>query len=474
MTSTSAINSEHAFKARFEDSGLLHLHERLVKRGWKTFGDLAYATSYIPGTPMDDAAFRRDVLAHVLQDTDKPEDNIEGWVRRIHFEAYIMAAAAMKASVERRGDEPPPKLDAYERDDRRAQFLERNKRGERYWRKERVPSDDLIDEFVAMYEERRIEYVPWECRTTQEFMLENKPRPSKRKLMPGFSISDTGAMSFYEKDVPPTEALLESDRDFTHKWERMMERTGMAVEIANIMSFHVHEDLREFLHDAKERRVASPEFRPVTWQQIRTAEQEVWKQLGEQLGKMRKRPGEAPPADALLEKILQSHAITQILANAQFVRGGKGGGGKEAKGGGKGSTQQQQQTETGATKSKSARRRAKKAAEKEEAEQASAATSRKRQLEAEAGRARAKAKAKASPKPGGKGAGKEPRMPAALKGHKHFWPGKGPICYAFNLPEGCSKAADGEKCPRGWHVCAAADCTFLPHSYQTCPHGGAR
>eukprot|EP00971_Amphidinium_carterae_P042871 842612-Amphidinium_carterae.1 len=32
---------------------------------------------------------------------------------------------------------------------------------------------------------------------------------------------------------------------------------------------------------------------------------------------------------------------------------------------------------------------------------------------------------------------------------------KQPICFKYNLPEGCpSGKGDGERCPRGWHVCA--------------------
>ena len=41
-----------------------------------------------------------------------------------------------------------------------------------------------------------------------------------------------------------------------------------------------------------------------------------------------------------------------------------------------------------------------------------------------------------------------------------------PICYNWNLPKGCTAAAAGQKCPRGWHVCAAAGCQQRkePHS----------
>ena len=43
------MDNEHAFKARFVDSGLTFLYDRVVKQGWKTFADFAHATSWSPG-----------------------------------------------------------------------------------------------------------------------------------------------------------------------------------------------------------------------------------------------------------------------------------------------------------------------------------------------------------------------------------------------------------------------------------------
>ena len=44
-----------------------------------------------------------------------------------------------------------------------------------------------------------------------------------------------------------------------------------------------------------------------------------------------------------------------------------------------------------------------------------------------------------------------------------------PICFGYNLPAGCTAAATGQKCPKGFHVCAAGGCQDrpLPHSATT-------
>ena len=41
-----------------------------------------------------------------------------------------------------------------------------------------------------------------------------------------------------------------------------------------------------------------------------------------------------------------------------------------------------------------------------------------------------------------------------------------PICFNFNMSGGCSAASLGQRCPKGWHVCAKASCQQKrePHS----------
>ena len=44
------------------------------------------------------------------------------------------------------------------------------------------------------------------------------------------------------------------------------------------------------------------------------------------------------------------------------------------------------------------------------------------------------------------------------------------ICFDFNLPVGCTDAAPGQKCPRGWHVCAAKSCQDKMHAHSATSH----
>lgn len=74
-------------------------------------------------------------------------------------------------------------------------------------------------------------------------------------------------------------------------------------------------------------------------------------------------------------------------------------------------------------------------------------------------------KGKGNPKGKGKGRGAPP-MPKELRGKYHRLQNGEPLCFAFNSSSGCqSKAKAGEKCNKGWHLCAEPKCQ-QPHSLQ--------
>ena len=68
-------------------------------------------------------------------------------------------------------------------------------------------------------------------------------------------------------------------------------------------------------------------------------------------------------------------------------------------------------------------------------------------------------------KAGGKG--KQLPMPLELRGKYHETASNEPICFAFNTVGGCSHSSvkPGDRCPRGFHVCAEPKCQ-QPHSLQ--------
>ena len=63
--------------------------------GWDTLGNFAFSCSYVPGSP-DDASFISGVVVPILGD----DHTKAAALRRLFFEAYTIAAADLKWTVQ--------------------------------------------------------------------------------------------------------------------------------------------------------------------------------------------------------------------------------------------------------------------------------------------------------------------------------------------------------------------------------------
>ena len=477
---SSALESEAALKAKMTEKNLMFIWNRMVEKGWKTMAQFAYATSYVPGNA-DDTALRNDIFKVLIKPDDPEPAGLEAHLRRLFFESHTLAVYETRAMVDKSlQPEGPRKLDAYEREERRRAFLARNQRGAHYWSDDRIASDDLIDLCVEMYEDKEIRYIPWDQRTNQRFMLDHAPRSSKQKPDPDFAFDSRGYLKKCVQERRPTSNIHEGMADFTFLWERMMDRFGMALEIAHIMTYNTHEVITNFLLERKRRAPNSPEFMPVEWDQVLKAEKELWRLLREDLKKdVRGQIGQPPPADAKVEGILKSWDMFQILCNAKKVTTGGGNPKRQAEEGVKRTAEEVDQ-DTANSKTAKRRRRNKNKREKEDDANKKAAAAAQAQRAAALAAAAAKTAGagggggRPTPKnPKGKGKGK---VPAALVGHESYCTlsGKeGRICWDYSLTS-CNKAKPGEQCPKGWHVCAAKGCGFKNHPFHECHLGGKK
>ena len=76
---------------------------------------------------------------------------------------------------------------------------------------------------------------------------------------------------------------------------------------------------------------------------------------------------------------------------------------------------------------------------------------------------------KSAAKTQGKGAGKKGvKPPLALAGKATITTDGKHLCFGFNLGT-CDLCAEGDKCPKGWHLCMEPGC-FKPHSVQAHMH----
>ena len=458
---SSGLDSVAVFRSRLEDKNCGFLIERFAKKNIHTLGELAFSTSYMPGTG-DEAIFKQEVLGGVLDVNKEEESKLVGIVRRLFFEAFTMSTFNLRQELERKGDSQPQPLNTVERLERRKAFEKAHgDRGPGYWATDRMASDDLLDAYVQMWDLRDITFVPWAERTNQKFMRDHAPRKDKKRTLSEFYTDDRGKLTAMDVEEKPEDPLHVGSPDFALRWDRMMERNAMAVDMAQIMSFAAHEKIRFFLEAARTEELADPRWMPVSWDQILSAEREIWKQLGDRLGReVRARDGGAPPADAILDAILESKRVTHILANTMRPA-------KIPSQPGQPKTTPDKPTGHG------------KGTDVSKAEQL------KRKRQSEEDKAKHLARVAAGGKDPAKGLGKQARKgkekdmtkakkdraprPKALAGHEIKLGNGEPLCWSYNLSS-CSGAADGGKCNKGHHLCARKGCGFQPHPFKDCPH----
>ena len=69
----------------------------------------------------------------------------------------------------------------------------------------------------------------------------------------------------------------------------------------------------------------------------------------------------------------------------------------------------------------------------------------------------------------GKGkTGKTPPMPVEERNKWHRTANGDPLCFGYNTSNRCDLARDGERCSKGWHLCADPGC-LQPHGLQSHP-----
>ena len=224
-------------------------------------------------------------------------------------------------------------------------------------------------------------------------------------------------------------------------------RRGLAFDIANLMSFEIHELIRRALLDALSEE-PPPGYAPASMAQVERADRYVFSKLADKTREGVRGRGVARLLDPLVQPILDSSKFNMLLAPLESRSGasssrapthaavpaprGEPDGGRSA--------------------------RAKKRARKK----VNAATKQTRPEQQSGGR-------KTANRGRSSGRGKDTApMPQELKGHVSRRNGK-PLCFSFNL-SGCPDAPAGGQCRRGAHECCHRDCPSPnTHGFRACP-----
>ena len=162
-----AVDSEAVFLSRCLLMGLsLADFNALKAKGWNTFAQFGFASSYIPGQT-DDSKFVTDVIEAILGQADHPKSST---LRRLYFESYTLTASDLRSKLERTGDDPPKKMPAPERNQRYNALAMKLPGIELKGPHE--PSHHLIDLCTSLLDDGVMKYIAWEDLSSREDELQ--------------------------------------------------------------------------------------------------------------------------------------------------------------------------------------------------------------------------------------------------------------------------------------------------------------
>jgi len=410
---------------------------KMTAKGWVTLGSFAFACSATPNSDGGSNAFEREVATPLLG-PEKPAEGEEPaaaraelpGLRRLHFEAWMTATAELKHRLERRDDDPPRRLPAVEREERKAELATTLGEGLKL-SGEYEPSDGLIDLAVEICEGEVVRRIPWEKCTAKQAEIEGeKTIQSLKEDRDGFIRLQTSS----SKPLADTSSLL--------RLSDALSRRGAALDIGRVVSWRVHQELTHQIMGALKRDPPAGMAR-VTVEQAKAYDVELWRRVAElAAGRVKPDAEGNKPLDKWLRQAMTEPLVAMIMMPRHGGRDSTAGSSKD--------------------------------------------DSRTKQLENQLAQLRQQMsgmKRNQSQPAGGKGAGKgkgnsngsQGSQPGNKKQRSQGLKIKGlegmptrtqrsnkPICFGYNLGT-CSNAAAGGTCDKGVHVCGGcgdAGCTW--------------
>jgi len=430
-----SVDSVPVFEDRVRAPGLEAHLERFRALGWTTLASLGFASDYVPGQS-DAAVFTSDIVVPVLREADHVD---RFRLRRLYVEAFSLAASEIRRRCETGEDDTPRRLPLLEREDRRRRLAERLV-GVRV-EGDLEPSHALQDLAYALYDGNVVKYVPWEACTKRAAELQGAKTDKTWRVDSNGFLKESVVSDVPCADIKSDLLLLCALR-----------RRALAFDMADVASYETMEEVTSALL-AEYLSTPPPGYARVSLEQLRRADMEVFRQLSDRCRQgVRRAPDGLRPFDAHIPTILASPAFRYLLMPLPGRGGVSGSSDEGTAGAGKRSLERTVQELRAENK----------------------------RLRAAAGSAGSASytpspsggKGKGAGRKGGKSQGKGkfrgPNMPPVLVGKAWQTAAGDPICFKFNMPEGCNQASPGGRCSRGLHVCAEPGCgkshSILNHS----------
>lgn len=240
----------------------------------------------------------------------------------------------------------------------------------------------------------------------------------------------------------PTGVEADLSTDFLPR--NTLERSGAAMEMADLMGFMVHEHITAELLQAY-LRPAQEGYQRITLEQLNRARQEIFKKLIKRTcaGVKHDSSGRRP-LDVLVDQVLADPDVHLILMPLS----------KSSKPGSKGGKRKGDRSSSTSTCPQPSRRQ-----KKRTNQQVQEPTRRLEKAEvALGGRSKGKGNSKS----------KNTTMPTELMGMHSRDTNGNPICFGFNTKSGCDLAQKGGRCKKGHPVCCVPRCYSDEHNRVNC------
>jgi hypothetical protein len=428
-----SVDSNAYFEQRVRELHLDAHLDRFRALGWTSLGSLAYASDFVPGVS-DGAIFAREVAVPALGSEDHADKHL---LRRLYVEAYSLATFELRRRCESTEDDAPRRLPPAERNSRRKRIA--NRLPGLCLEGELDPSHRLQDLAFEIWDTDTVKYISLEHATKRESELQGTKTNTEWRV-------DSSGFLKQSTEREPSRADLRSDLLL----QCALRRRAIAFEMADLASYETMEAVTD-LYLRRLMATPLPGFSKVSLDQVVRADMELFNQLSSLcLGAVKRAPDGRRPFDVHIPTITDSIDFRYLLAPLP----GNASSGK---------SQQFDDANLGDSKRRSLEQSVKDLREENKRLRTKGpqtpASSYSHQQSSGGGGKGSKGKGK------GKSKNHSPKVPPGLVG-KSFQTSHGePICFAYNLPGGCTQAAPGRRCQRGLHVCAEPGCT-AHHSLQ--------
>eukprot|EP00971_Amphidinium_carterae_P169467 3357249-Amphidinium_carterae.1 len=291
----STADSEAYFLSRAKD---LELSERAIEAlkeaRLTTANKLAFLLGYLPSTA-EDANLNKELIQPILG--ENPPKAQSSALRQLFVEAYVLAIDAVHKRNARTPGDTPGRVTAEERGSRLKAF-----RGEYpgvqasgMWE----PSTTLIEQCCQQHHDKAIVYIPWTACTSQPQEVLNRKKAT--------NVLQIGIDRVVREHTVQPEFTTAAGTDL--RVTMCLHRRGIAYHLSGLLTFSAHRQLVDALLN-KYLEDPVPDFQPITWQQLRAADEYVFTRLAEITYAGKKEDGSSWfPCDAELLKILVSPAF---------------------------------------------------------------------------------------------------------------------------------------------------------------------